>query len=258
MSWKVLRALVVLVSAILTPIGPTPASNLGYWYRLGLPVDGATSGTFWLAVPSLYTPPDANGNLLLDAEDLAQDLQPLGLPRPCTQAASDCAVAEVAGWDKTTGSFVTWTGGGTGTPFELVAGRAYRVTLQAVAGHDDHALDLAGADDQALGFDDCHRPDNVNLRWISLPPNLDVDVSFGVPDVLDAEDLGQAMGGPDHVFQLRRLDEATGLYEGWVVGSVYGTPFEVDLSRAVGVDLSCTDLAAPCEDCPWLWSPPRR
>jgi hypothetical protein len=63
------------------------------------------------------------------------------------------------------------------------------------------------------------------------------------------------MGGPDHVFQIRRLDETTGRFESWVVGSSYGTPFEIDRTRSYAVDLTCTDLSAPCQDCQWTWLP---
>ena len=88
-----------------------------------------------------------------------------------------------------------------------------------------------------------------------MPPHLAIDTSFGWPDLLDAEDLGQAMGGPDHVFQIRSWNESTGYYDSWVVGSVYGKPFTVDLSRAYAIDLSCFDLTKPCGKCPWVWMP---
>ncbi|MCD4748678.1 MAG: hypothetical protein K8R59_04820 [Thermoanaerobaculales bacterium] len=159
-------------------------------------------------------------------------------------------------WEETTGDYVTWTGGSSsGSPFELEPGAAYAFELQEVTGQTGHIVNLVGAHDPSFEFSDCHTPDGVNMRWISIPPHLDVDDSYGTPDVLDAEDLGQALGGTDHVFQIRRWNEATGLYDSWVVGSSYGTPFEVELSRAYAVDLSCVDLSAPCGDCPWTWTP---
>jgi hypothetical protein len=42
------------------------------------------------------------------------------------------------------------------------------------------------------------------MRWIALPPHLAIDVSLGVPGMLDTEDLGLALGGPEHVSQVRR------------------------------------------------------
>jgi hypothetical protein len=116
-------------------------------------------------------------------------------------------------------------------------------------------MDLVGAHAPALELSDCHHTGEANLLWISIPPHLKIDWAYGIPDVLDAEDLGQAMGGPEHVFQVRRRNESTGLYESWVVGSSYGTPFTVILDRAYAVDLSCADLTEPCRACPWTWTP---
>ncbi|RLE36306.1 MAG: hypothetical protein DRJ61_01065 [Acidobacteria bacterium] len=242
--------LMVLTLAVTT----ADASNIGYRYKLGLVSDGPTAGLYWVAIPYMYTPPDSYVNALVDAEDLVQDLQPTDLPRPCTEP--NCAVMRVWRWDETTGVYESWTGGAaTGEPFEIEAGASYALELQTVSGDTAHTINLAGAHDPSFEFDDCHTPDGINMRWISIPPHLDVDDSFGTPEVLDAEDLARAMGGPDKVFQIRRWNESTGLYENWVVGSSYGTPFEIELSRAYAVDLSCVDLSAPCGDCPWTWTP---
>jgi len=224
-----------------------PASDLGYWYRLALQAGSPSGQQHWVSVPYLYSPPDVNSNLLLDAEDLAQDLQPIGLPHPCTQAADNCAVAEVAGWDEVTGTYISWTSGGAGTPFTLEPGEAYRLTLQAVSGQSLHVVDVAGTHDPTLSFSECYVAGGVNLRWVSLPPHLAVGTSSGITGVLDAEDLGQAMGGAPAVFMVRQLNPSTGRYEGWVVGSAYGTPFAVDTTRGCGVDIL---------SCPWDWAPP--
>ncbi len=235
------------VSLVLLIVAATAnASNLGYWLKLGVVSNGPTAGLYWLPIPYLYTP--------ANAEELVQDLQPSGLPA-CTGNPAGCAVAEVLSWDEATGEYVSWTGGGTGTPFDLVPGKAYLVRIQLAGGQTAHILPLAGANDNSVTFDDCHAPGAVNLRWISIPPSLAINTDFGIDGVLDAEDLGQAMGGPTKVFQIRRLNEATGLYDNWPVGSAYGTPFEIDLTQAYGIDLTCADLAAPCNDCPWTWTP---
>lgn len=214
---------------------------------------GPPDGVYWLALPYTYTPPDSNTNSLVDAEDLVQDLQPTDLPMPCTEAS--CAVARVWRWDSTTGEYESWAVGSSGTPFALEQATGYGIELQSVSGDTEHAINLVGAHDPAFEHSDCHEPDGINMRWIALPPHLSVDTSSGTPDALDAEDLGQAMGGPDHVYQIRRLNETTGLYENWVVGSEYGIPFEIDPSRAYAIDLSCDDLSAPCAQCQWTWVP---
>jgi hypothetical protein len=251
-----LAAVLTLLLVVVAPVA-TRASNLGYWIRVTLTATGPTSGFYWISLPYLYTPPDTNSNLLLDAEDLVQDLQPQELARPCTEASASCAIARVWRWDPATGEYSSWAGGSTtGTPFQLVPGTAYGLELRSVGGQTTHDLDLLGIHDPALALSDCHTPDGINMRWISLPPNLNIATGLGISGVLDAEDLGQAMGGPTKIFQIRRLNETTGLWEGWVVGSVYGTPFEIDLSRAYAIDLSCSDLQAPCASCQWSWVPP--
>ena len=70
--------------------------------------------------------------------------------------------------------------------------------------------------------------------------------------------IGISVDSRDHVFIVHRqgsLNESTGYYDSWVVESVYGTPFIVDLSRAYAIDLSCFDLTKPCGKCEWVWTP---
>jgi hypothetical protein len=235
------------------------AGNLAYRFQLSLATGGPTGGIYWVSIPFGFSPEDSNSNLAVDAEDLVQSVQPAGLPYPCTAAAADCAVVRVWRWDEATGDYMAWTGGSdSGTPFDIEPGTAYGLEVQEVSGHTEHLISIVGVHDPAVALTDCYSSGGVNLRWLSLPPNLAVDTSYGIPDVLDAEDLGQAMGGPDKVFQIRYLDEATGRFESWVVGSAYGTPFEIDLRKAYAIDLSCTDLAGTCAQCPWSWEPPYR
>jgi hypothetical protein len=235
---------------------PSAASNLVFARHLTLSSNGPSSGAYWISLPYLYTPVDFNSNSIVDAEDLVQDLQPATLSRPCSAATSSCVVAEVWSWDASTGEYVSWTGGSSsGTPFELQPGMAVGIRVQPVGGQTEHEVLLVGANDPQLEHSDCYQAGEVNMRWIALPPNLAIDVSAGVPDVLDAEDLGRALGGPEHVYQVRRLDESTGAWQSWVVGSVFGTPFEVSRSRGYAVDLSCADIASPCAGCQWDWTP---
>ncbi len=250
------RPAAALAAALLLLIASTAtASNMAYWVRVTLTAGGATSGLHWVSLPYAYTPPDFNTNSVVDAQDLVEDLQPQGLTRPCV--TTQCAVAAVIRWDPTTGKYQSWeVDDPAGPPFELVPGEAYGLVVRAVSGHTSHDLDVFGLHDPDLALAECHSPGGVNLHWYSLPPHLALDTSRGVPGVLDAEDLGQAMGGPTKVFMLRRLNEATGRFQSWVVGSVWGTPFPVDPGRAVAVDLSCADLQAPCSECQWSWTPP--
>jgi hypothetical protein len=165
-------------------------------------------------------------------------------------------VAEVWSWDASTGEYLSWTGGSaSGTPFELQPGMAVGIRIQQVGGQTEHELTLVGAHDPQLEHHDCYEAGAVNMRWIALPPHFAIDVSAGVPGVRDAEDLGRAMGGPEHVYQVRRLDESTGAWQSWVVGSVFGAPFEVSPSQGYAVDLSCADIASPCIACQWDWKP---
>lgn len=243
----------ILIFLLLVPAAS--ASNMAYWVRVTLASGGASAGVYWVSLPYAYTPPDLNANSVVDAQDLVEDLQPPTLTRPCV--ATDCDIAAVIRWDFATGEYQTWdVDSPSGEPFTLEPGVAYGLVVRDVAGHTSHDLDLFGLHDPSFAFSQCHSPGGVNMHWISLPPHLALDTSRGVPGVLDAEDLGQAMGGPSKVFMLRRLDEVTGRWESWVVGSVWGTPFELDLSRGVAVDLSCADLQAACSQCQWSWTPP--
>ena len=234
------------------------AGNLAFVRSLEVSSNGPTGGVYWVSLPFGYTPIDINANGLVDAEDFAQDLQPGPFSRPC--APGYCAVEQVWGWDPSTGQYMTWvSGSSSGTPFELFPGAGYGIKVQGVYFdshlYSEHVLTLVGVHDPAYEFSDCHTPGGINMRWISLPPHLAIDDSFGTPDVLDAEDLGQAMGGPDAVFQIRRWNETAARYDNWVVVGTYGTPFAIDLSRAYAIDLSCDDLEAPCAQCQWTWTP---
>ena len=258
MSIRLLSVACCAVVSVLVVTSPVGAGNLAFVRSLEVSSNGPTAGVYWVSLPFSFTPIDVNANGTVDAEDLAQDLQPALFNRPCTPGY--CAVERVLGWDPATGEYVTWvSGSSSGTPFELVPGAGYGIKIQSVyfdeQFYSNHVLTLVGAHDPAFEFSDCHSPGGVNMRWISLPPHLAIDDSFGTPDVLDAEDLGQAMGGPDAVFQIRRWNETTARYENWVVGSSYGTPFAIDISRAYAIDLSCDDLQAPCAQCQWTWAP---
>jgi len=114
---------------------------------------------------------------------------------------------------------------------------------------------MAGIDDSTLEIGDCHIPGGVKMRWISSPVHLNLAAERGVRDVADAEDLGQALGGPDHGFQIRRPNEATGRFESRGVGSSYGTPFEIDRTRSCAVGVTCADLNALCQGWQWTWLP---
>ena len=231
------------------------ASNLGFHARMSK--TGTPTGTlYWVSFPYAYLPVDYQPNSVVDAEDLVQDLQPVELTRPCTEVADDCAVSEVWRWDNATGQYEVWVGGAaSGTPFTLAPGESYGLLVQEVSGATSHILDMVGAHDPTYEFSQCWQPTAINMYWVALPPHLAIDTSLGTPGLLDAEDLGQAMGGPDWVVQIRRFNEVTGFFENWVVGSEYGTPFPIDPLLGYAVDLTCPDLLGNCSVCTWAWVP---
>jgi len=247
----------LLLALTMLPFSETrcEASNLGYHAELSK--TGSSVGTlYWVSFPYAYLPVDHQPNSAIDAEDLVQDLQPLDLPRPCTETADNCAIAAVWKWDNTTGEYDVWIGGAaSGTPFILAPGEPYGLLIQEVSGTTSHVLDLVGAHDPNYEFSQCWQSTTINMHWVSLPPHLAIDTSFGTSGVLDAEDLGQAMGGPEWIVQIRRFNEATGYFENWVVGSEFGTPFAVDPLQGYAVDLTCPDLQGNCSVCTWTWVP---
>jgi len=233
------------------------ASNLAFWHNIELSSTGMTNGVYWISLPYRYTPPDFNTNGIVDSEDLVQDFQPIETGRPCTAAESNCAIERVWAWEPATGEYNYWVGGdSSGSPFELTPGTAYGIEIQSVGLQAEHILAIVGAHERSYEHSDCYEQGAINLRWISLPPHLAIGSSFGIPDVIDAEDLGQALGGAEHIYQLRRVNENTGNMENWVVGSQYGTPFEIDLSAGYAIDLTCSDISQPCSQCRWSWIPP--
>jgi len=249
-------AVLLLALATLPNLETTcEASNLGYHTKLSKA--GSPAGTlYWVSFPYAYLPVDYQPNAVVDAEDLVQDLQPAELTRPCTEAADDCAVGEVWRWDNATGQYEVWVGGAaSGTPFTLAPGESYGLLVQEVGGATSHILDMVGAHDPIYEFSQCWQPTTINMYWVALPPHLVIDTSLGTPGVLDAEDLGQAMGGPERIVQVRRFNEVTGFFENWVVGSEYGTPFAVDPLQGYAVDLTCPDLQGNCSVCTWTWVP---
>lgn len=246
---------VVALAVAFGTVATTEASNVAFHMRLSR--TGSPAGTlYWVSIPYDYQPTDSQPNSLVDAEDLVQDLQPANLSLPCTAAANDCAVSEVWRWDPATGQYEVWTGGGTvGTPFELTAGAGYGLVVQEVGGVSSHMLDLVRAHNPAVELTACWQADAINMRWVSLPPHLSIDLSHGISGLLDAEDLGQAMGGPSRVVQVRQFNNTTGVFENWVVGSLYGTPFPIDLDQAYAIDLTCPNLLGGCGECTWTWVP---
>jgi len=252
---KASTAIVCCLVVLSFMTSPVIASNLAFLLRLNLP-SGPTETLYWVSLPYAYQPAAAYPNLQVDAEDLVQDLQPSSLTRPCTDTAANCSVKEVWRWDASTGEYEIWTGGSaSGVPFNLQPGESYGLLVQEVFGVTDHILDLVGTHDPTFEHSVCWQPGAVNMRWIGLPPHFVTDISFGNPDVLDAEDLGQALGGPERVVQIRRFDQTTGLFENWVVGSVYGSPFAISTNEGYAVDLTCPDPEGGCGQCTWTWAP---
>ncbi len=253
------RVLIVGLAVLAMGAGVATASNMGSLVRLQLTFDAsATSNLYWISIPYHYQPPDANGNGVVDAEDLAQDLQPRSLNRPCT---TDCAVYEVRHWDESSQSYETWRSGSTlGTPFQIVPGESYGIDLQEVNGTTTFTFEIAGANDPDFQLQYCYDSTGANnYHRFSVPANLMIDDTNGNGQI-DAEDLGQAMGGPDWIYQIRRYDTATNEEQVWRVGSAFGTPFTIDVAEGYVLDLVCPntpgDCSSPNDPCAWSWAPP--
>ncbi len=256
----------VAVAAVLLVLGAAAAqaSNMAFLVRYQLTFNGTgVSSLYWVSIPYHYRPPDVNSNGIVDAEDLAQDLQPrdAGYTRPCDAGSNPCAVYQVWRWDEATGIYDIYRSGSAfATPFEIVPGVAYGLDLQAVGSNTTHDLELTGGNDPAFQLQYCFDPSAENHHWFSLPPNLMIEDSNG-NGRMDAEDLGQAMGGPDWIYQIRRYDTATGTQEVWRVGSAFGSPFTIDPTEGYILDLTCPNTSGGCttpgsDPCTWTWSPP--
>ena len=260
------RSIVALAAGLVVlGAGAVQASNMAFLVRYQLTYDaGGASNLHWVSIPYHYQPPDVNGNGVVDAEDLIQDLQPRAYTRPCQVGSSGpdvCAVYQVWRWDESTGSYQTYRLNDFGTGlFTLTPGEAYGLDIQAVGSNTTHDLELVGGNDPTFQLQYCFDPSADNSHWFSLPPNLMIPDSNGNGQV-DAEDLGQAMGGPDWIYQIRRYDTATGLQQVWRVGSAFGTPFTIDATEGYILDLTCPNTSGGCtspgsDPCTWTWSPP--
>jgi len=257
-----LRVFVVVAAVAVLVSAPAVASNMGTLVRHQLTFDPSGSNLYWISIPYHYQPPDANGNGVVDAEDLAQDLQPResGYTRPCDAGSNPCAVYQVWKWDESSHAYVTWRSGSTlVTPFQIVPGESYGIDLQAVGSNTTHVLEVAGSNDPGFQLQYCFDPNELNYHRFSLPANLKLDDVNGNGQ-MDAEDLGQAMGGPDWIYQIRRYNTATGNEEVWRVGSAFGTPFSIDPANGYVLDLVCPDTSGGCtsasDPCAWSWAPP--
>jgi len=257
-----LRTFIVAMAVLVMGAGAATASNMASLVRHQLTFDSSGNNLYWISIPYHYQPPDANGNGVVDAEDLAQDLQPrgAGYTRPCDAGSNRCAVYQVRKWDESAQAYVTWRSGSTlGTPFQLTPGESYGIDLQAVGSNTTHVLEVAGSNDPGFQLQYCFDPNGVNYHRFSLPANLKLDDVNGNGQ-MDAEDLGQAMGGPDWIYQIRRYNTSTGEEEVWRVGTAFGTPFPIDPAQGYVVDLVCPNTSGGCtsanDPCAWSWTPP--
>lgn len=260
---KIRTIVAAALVTVLLGIGSAGASNMAFLVRYQLTYSSSGSNLHWVSIPYHYQPPDANGNSVVDAEDLAQDLQPRdsGYTRPCDASTNPCAVYQVWHWDEASGAYETWRAGSSfGTPFQLQPGESYGLDIQAVGANTTHLLELTGGNDPSFQLQYCFDPSANNYHRFSLPPNLMISDVNGNGQ-LDAEDLGQAMGGPDWIYQIRRYVTSTGLEESWRVGSAFGTPFTIDPKEGYVLDLTCPNTSGGCavpgsDPCTWSWSPP--
>jgi len=211
---RVKSIMAVAAGILLAAASAAHASNMAFLVRYQLTYNASGSNLYWVSIPYNYQPPDSNGNGMVDAEDLAQDLQPrgAGYSRPCDASSNPCAVYQVWHWNETTHSYETWRSGSVfGTPFAITPGESYGLGLQAVGSNTNHTLELTGGNDPTFQFQYCFDPASDNYHPFSLPPNLRISDTNGNGQ-LDAEDLGQAMGGPDWIYQIRVYDTSTGLH----------------------------------------------
>jgi hypothetical protein len=197
------RSISILLVMILA--APASASNMGFRVNFRLLPSGFAR---WIPVPYFYSPEDFGTPSVVDVEDLCRDL------------GGTTTVASVSRWDEPSSTFVSWTCGGGGTPFNLVKGTAYGVLN--TPGEIIEAS-LLGAHDNAFAFS-TQATTGSSLSWISIPYHHKIP-DLAAPSGVDAEDLCQSIGSA--AAAIIRRDATTGTYIAYACTSTLDTPFAI-------------------------------
>lgn len=216
----------ISVLLVMMLAAPASASNMGFRIKFRLEPSGFAN---WIAVPYFYSPEDFGTPSVVDVEDLCRDLGGL------------TTVASVSRWDEPSSTFVSWTCGDAGTPFNLVKGTAYGV-LNAPG--ELIEASLLGAHDNAFVFS-IPATAGSNLSWISIPYHHKIP-DLATPSGVDAEDLCQSIGAA--AAAIIRRDATTGTYIAYACASTLETPFAIVVGTGYGVINSSGQAIA--------WQPP--
>ncbi|MEO8378258.1 MAG: hypothetical protein ABI779_01220 [Acidobacteriota bacterium] len=192
---------------------PASASNMGFRVSFRLQPTGFAN---WISVPYFYTPEDFGAPNVVDVEDLCRDL------------GSPTTVASVMRWDEPSSTFVSWTCGAAGTPFNLVKGTAYGIVN--VPGELIEAS-LLGAHDNAFILN-VPATTGSNLNWISIPYHHKIP-DTAAPSGVDAEDVCRSIGSA--ATAVIRRDATTGMYITYACASTLDTPFPIVVGTGYGV-----------------------
>jgi hypothetical protein len=211
---------------VMTLAPPASASNMGFRVSFRLQPNGFAN---WISVPYFYSPEDFGTPSVVDAEDLCRDL------------GSPTTVASVTRWDEPSSTFVSWTCGAAGTPFNVLKGTAYGIVN---APGEIIEASLLGAHDNAYTFN-IPATTGSNLSWISIPYHHKI-ADLAPPSGVDAQDLCQSIGSA--AAAIIRRDATTGMYIAYACASTLDTPFSIAVGTGYGVINSSGQ--------PIAWQPP--
>ena len=188
--------------------GTAFASNMGFALSYSLP-SLPSPGITWLSLPWFYAP--------TTAEALCQDL------------GGSAKIASVRRWDETTSQTVSYTcGSGIGS-FSLSQALAYGVQPQS---WQTVSAVIVGSHDDAYAYSIAPTT-GANLTFVSIPYHQAIPDVAGQPGVVDAEDLCQSVG--PSLAAVVRHDSTVGGYAAYACGSVFDTPFALELGVGYGL-----------------------
>ena len=132
-------------------------------------------------------------------------------------------------WDEPTSIFVKHTCGLGTNNFTLSRGSAYGVVN--ASGQTIKGL-LVGTHDDTFSYSIAATAGS-NLTWVSVPYHQAIPDVAGSAGVVDAEDLCRSVGPA--VTAVVRWDATSSAYVAYACGSVFDTPFPVNLGEGYGV-----------------------
>lgn len=214
-----------LVIAVVCLGASVEASNMGFKKSFAFTENQPPSNTAWISLPFFYTPAEAAapGVTGADAEDLGQDL------------GGPSKIVAVMRYNPTSGALEShMIGSVSSTPFMITEGVG--VAAQIASGAGTFTSVVVGSHNNSYTQAYTWNVPPSNTHWLSIPYHFKA-TEAAAPGVtgMDAEDLGQQLGGSAAVVAVMRYNPTSGALESHMIGSVSSTPFMITPGVAVAV-----------------------